>query len=282
MEWDYGNKIMKTCFGRAAAAGRKAGNDMEKREKQPRGFYVEKGSFFAHAAVTILVLSVAARLLGTMSLWNDKTQLIPQVLLPVGCSLLFILFILLLGRIALWATILPVLGGTAFFVLDLLRQGLGWQLFICIALAFLVAFIYIATLAGMIRSSWILVLVFTLVLAYQIVLRAIPAFKNPEIRFFDGMTLLSSLGMVFAMLLATLAFRRKKKVQPELPKIKDPVVIPPTDPDSAEVSVNAQEISSETAEESISESAVTEAEQLSNISAADAGEIPASEGSSQE
>lgn len=225
---------------------------MEKREKEPRGFYVEKGSFFAHAAVTILVLSLAARLLGTMSLWRDIPQLIVQVLLPVGCSLLFILFILLLGRIALWATILPILGGAAFFVLSNFKQGMGWQLFLCIALAFLVAFVYTATLAGMIRSKWILVLAFALILAYQIVLRAIPAFKNTEMRFVDGMTLLSDLGMVFAMFLASLAFRRKKKVQPELPRIKDPVVIPPAE--SAEAPSNAQESVSEADAQAIPES----------------------------
>ena len=67
---------------------RKAGSKMEKKEKEPRGFYVEKGSFFAHAAVIVLVFSIAARLLGTIGLWGDMTQLLIQVLLPVGSALL--------------------------------------------------------------------------------------------------------------------------------------------------------------------------------------------------
>ena len=176
---------------------------MEKKEKEPRGFYVEKGSFFAHAAVTILVLSMAARLLGTMNLWNGgMNQLLIQILLPVGSMLLFILFILLLGRIALWSTILPVLGGAAFFILSVFEQGPGWTMFICIALAFLAAFLYTATLSGMIRSKWLLVLAFVLIFAYQIVFRAIPVFGSAveTVSFIGGMTLLSSLGMVFAML----------------------------------------------------------------------------------
>lgn len=216
---------------------RKAGENMEKKEKQPRGFYVEKGSFFAHVSVTLLVLSIAARFLGTMNLWGDMTQLLIQTLLPVGCALLFIIFILLLGRIALWTTILPVLGGAAFFILSAFGKE-PLTLFICIALAFLAAFLYTATLTGMIRTKWILVLLFLLILAYQIIFHAIPVFgdKQNPVSFVDGMALLSTLGLVLAMLCASLALRRKKAPKPEtdLPKIKDPIVVPPAEEKEAE------------------------------------------------
>lgn len=212
---------------------------MEKKQKEPRGYYVEKGSFFAHASVTILLLSMAARLLGTMNLWyGEMMQLLVQVLLPVGCSVLFIVFILLLGRIALWSTILPVLGGAAFFILSVINSELGWPMFVCIALAFLAAFIYTATLSGLIRGKWLLVLVFALILAYQIIFRAIPVFSNTQepVSFVDGMTMLSSLGIVLAMLLASISFRRKKSVkeEPELPAIKDPVPAKPSETENAE------------------------------------------------
>ena len=193
---------------------------MEKKAKKARGFYVEKGSFFAHAAVTILVLSIVARLLGTLNLWSgDLTQLLVHVALPVGSALLFILFILLLGRVALWTTILPILGGAAFFILSIFDSGFGWPLFICIALAFLAAFLYTATLTGMIRSKWLIVFVFALIFAYQIVFRAMPVFRDTQnpVSFVDGMLLLSSLGMVFAMFCASLALRRRKKVKTEQP-----------------------------------------------------------------
>ncbi|MBR0040292.1 MAG: hypothetical protein IJP64_02820 [Oscillospiraceae bacterium] len=211
---------------------------MEKKEKQPRGFYVEKGSFFAHVSVTLLVLSIAARFLGTMNLWGDMTQLMIQTLLPVGSALLFILFILLLGRIALWTTILPVLGGAAFFILSSFGKE-PLTLFICIALAFLAVFLYTATLTGMIRTKWILVLVFMMIIAYQIIFRAIPVFgdmQNP-VSFLDGMALLSTLGFVLAMLCAALALRRRKavKAETELPKIKDPVVVPPSSEEAEQI-----------------------------------------------
>ena len=59
-----------------------------------------------------------------------------------------------------------------------------------------------------------------------------PVFGNVRepVSFVDGMTLLSSLGMTFAMLCASLALRRRKKPEPELPKIKDPVVVKPQEP----------------------------------------------------
>ncbi len=242
---------------------------MEKKEKEPRGFYVEKGSFFAHAAVTILVLSMAARLLGTMNLWNGgMNQLLVQILLPVGSMLLFILFILLLGRIALWSTILPVLGGAAFFILSVFDQGPGWTMFICIALAFLAAFLYTATLSGMIRSKWLIVLAFVLIFAYQIVFRAIPVFGSAVeiVSFIDGMTMLSSLGMVFAILCASLAFRRRKKPEPELPAIKAPVVLKPQEPaaENTDAAIEAAAVESSPAPVS------SEAEEISVAPAAEA------------
>ena len=83
------------------------------------------------------------------------------------------------------------------------------------------------------------------------------------------MTLLSSLAMVFAMLLATLSFRRKKavKAEPELPKIKDPVVIPPENAESAEAPVIAQEAAPETEVEPFF-AAEAEPEQLTDPAAA--------------
>lgn len=217
---------------------------MEKKAKEPRGFFVEKGSFFAHAAVTILILSIVARLLGTMNLWGGEfSKLLVQVLLPIGCQLLFILFILLLGRMALWSTILPVLGGAAFFILSVLDNGFGWTMFICIALAFLAAFVYTATLSGMINNKWLISLVFTLIFAYQIIFRAIPVFSNTlePVSFVNGMLLLSSMGMILAMLCASLAFRRKISPanETELPKIKDPVVIKPSEKESTDISDKA-------------------------------------------
>ena len=203
---------------------------MKNEKKEPRGFYVEKGSFFVHASVTILVIAVAFRLLGTLHLWNDMFQLATLVALPVVSALLFILFILLLGRVALWTTILPVLGGAAFFILSSIDEHPSWPMFICIALSFLASFVYTATLPGMIRTKWLNVIVFLGILVYQCAFIAYPAFSDQEspVSFADGMALLSSIGIVFAMFCASLAIRRRKPAKTEeLPKIKDPKVVAP-------------------------------------------------------
>ena len=213
---------------------------MNKEAKKPRGFYVEKGSFFVHAAVILLALSMAVRLLGTMQLWGDMFALATQIALPVVCALLFILFALLFGRIALWTTILPVLGGAAFFILSATNGNGQMRMIICIAIAFVAAFVYTATLAGMIRTKWLNVIVFALILAYQIVFLALPVFSdaNNPVSFADGMTLLSSIGIILAMFSFSLAIRRAKQTKeaPELPKIKDPVVITPEQPAEPEES----------------------------------------------
>lgn len=227
---------------------------MEKEAKKPRGFYVEKGSFFVHASVILLALAIAARLLGTMGLWGDAFALATQIILPVVCALLFILFILLFGRIALWTTILPVLGGAAFFILSATAGSEQLRMIICIILSFIASFIYTATLAGMIRTKWVNAAVFAVILAYQVGYLAIPAFSNLQdpISFADGMKLLSSIGIILAMLCASLAIRRRKapKETGELPKIKDPVVIKPEtdEPETAAAPEETAPITEETEE----------------------------------
>ena len=211
---------------------------MEKQKKQHKGFYVEKGSFFVHAAVTILALSMVFRLLGTLHCWGDMFQLATQIALPVGSAVLMILFLLFFGRIALWTTILPVLGGAAFFILAEVDHNPSWPMFICIALAFLAVFVYTATLTNLIRTKWLNVIVFLGILVYQCWAVAYPAFvlAAEPISFAEGMALLSAIGIVLSMLLVSLAIRRRKPVKEEveLPKIKDPVVLAPETEEAAE------------------------------------------------
>ena len=232
---------------------------MEKENKQPRGFYVEKGSFFAHAAVMMLVVAIAARLLGTMHSWNDLPLIVTQVALPVGCALLFILLLLTLGRLALWTTILPVLGGAASFILSVTGESFGVQMVVCIVLAFFAAFVYTATLSGMIRTKWLNVVVFAGIIAYQIIFRAIPAFSNTAepISFVAGMMLISSISFVLAMLLASLAIRRAKSApesapeSEELPKIKDPKIAAPAREENAPAPQTVEAVSAEPAAETL-------------------------------
>lgn len=184
----------------------------EKKEKRQRGYFVEKGSFFVHASVTILAVAAVFRLLGTMNCWADLYSLLLQIALPIGSAALFALFILLLGRAALWTTILPVIGGAAFFILESSAVSPSWPMFLSIALSFLAVLVYAMTLLNLITTKWVNVLVLALILAYQIVFRAMPLFSEKEtiLGFYEGMELLSAIGMVLALLCASLAFKRRK------------------------------------------------------------------------
>ena len=208
---------------------------MEKEEKKYRGFRVEKNSFFVHVSVTILAVSIVIRLLGTIGMWSEAFSAATQIILPVVSALLFIAFILLLGRAALWSTILPVLGGAAFFILAATGGTDHIRMIVCVVLAFAASFVYTATLTNMLRTKWILAALLVLILGYQIAFIAVPAFGStePPVSFVDGMDILSRIGAVLALLFAALAIHRakrelKEEPEEELPKIKDPVVIPPS------------------------------------------------------
>ena len=182
------------------------------KQERTRGYIVEKENFFTHASVIVFLFSVISQLLGTMNLWTDITTIIVSIALPVVSALLFCLFVLLLGRIAVWSTILPVLGGAAYFILKATDSSEILMMIVCIVLAFLASFLYTATVVNMIRTKWICVVVFAAVFAFQIVFRAYHVFSdfaNP-VSFSDGMILLASLGAVFAMLCLSLALKRPK------------------------------------------------------------------------
>ena len=132
----------------------------------------------------------------------------------------------------------------------------------------------------MIRTKWLNVIVFALILAYQIAFLALPVFsdvKNP-VSFADGMTLLSSIGIILAMFSFSLAIRRAKQTKeaPELPKIKDPVVITPEQPAAPEESkATADETGENECEHTSAEETGTEPEEHEETQLTD--EIPAQE-----
>ena len=72
-------------------------------------FYTEKDSFGVEAAVILFSLSIVFRLIGCWGLWNDRLYLMSQILLPMISALLFILLLVLLGKVALWSTSVPLL-----------------------------------------------------------------------------------------------------------------------------------------------------------------------------
>ncbi len=200
-------------------------------------FYTERDSFGVEAAVILLSLSIIFRLIGTWGLWADRTFLITQIALPVASALLFILLILLLGRVALWSTSLPVLLGAAFFVLKAFGFESTVHTVLCVLLYVLVAVLWCGTVFNLIRTKWLLPPLFLLPFLYHVGVEDLKALQNTAepVTFAAGMQEMSVLCIMLALFFASLAMKKRyKDPQPELPKIKDPVVVPPEKPEPAE------------------------------------------------
>ena len=206
-------------------------------------FYTEKDSFGVEAAVILFSLSSVFRLIGCWGLWNDRLYLMSQILLPMISALLFILLLVLLGKVALWSTSVPLLMGVAFFILKALGFESTLHAVLCILLYVAVAVLYCGTVFNVIRTKWLLVPLFGLPLLYHILIEDLPALNNlaEPVTFSAGMQEMSVLSIMLALLCTSLAMKiRLKDPPPELPKIKDPKVIPPVKPAEQESAAPAE------------------------------------------
>ncbi len=204
---------------------------MEKKSKAKNGFLVDRDGFFVHASFIFLGIAVVLRVLGTVGYWGDTFKLATLVALPVASCLLFAVLVLLLGKHALWTTIIPVLGGAAFYILNATVVQSHVRMLLGIVFALAVAIVYAATFTGVLRSKWVLVGLFVLALAYQIGFIDLPAFRNTTepISFASGITDLSSIGMLLGLLSFSLAVKKRKLEfeDADLPKMKAPKVLAP-------------------------------------------------------
>jgi len=197
-------------------------------------YYTEKDSFGVEAAVILLALSVIFRVIGCWGLWRDQLFLLSQIVLPAASALLFILLLVLLGRVALWSTSLPLIMGVAFFILRAMTFGDTVKTVLCVVLYVLVAVLYCGTVFHVIPARWPLLLAFGLPLVYHIVFLDLPALNNLEnpVSFAVGMQEMSVLSIMLALFFTATAIRKRAKdPEPELPKIKDPVVHAPEKPE---------------------------------------------------
>ncbi len=188
-------------------------------------FYTERDSFGVEAAVILLSLSIIFRLIGTWGLWSNREFLLTQVALPVGSALLFILLLLLLGRVALWSTSLPVLAGVVFFILKAFSFEDKMQLVLCILLYVLAAVLWCGTVFHLIRTKWLLPPLFLLPFLYHVLVVDLKALQNTAqpVTFADGMQEMSVLCIMLALFFASLAIKKRYK---ETPAAEQPPVQP--------------------------------------------------------
>lgn len=189
-------------------------------------FYVEKTSFWPQAAAVLLGLASVFQLVGCWGRWNDRMFLLTNMVLPVAAFLLYAVFLITLGRSALWLTSLPLLAGVAFYALqvwyddDLLLRMIG--LAVCVVAAVL----YVGTVVSLIRTKWLLVLLFAGPFLYRAFYRDVLALQNggEAVLFLDGIREVSFLFVLLAMTFASLGMR--KLVKEKKAKSKEPTEKP--------------------------------------------------------
>lgn len=211
-------------------------------------YYVEPRGFLTQAAAILMVIAAVLRLIGGWGVWSDRVFLYIGTVLPVCCALLFALLLLTLGKAAFRISFLPVALGALCLVAESVAHDLWMRAMVTILLALLAAAVYFATAFARIRSKFVSAVLYALLIAYVLFLRdreliASLGTASAQIVLRE----LSLLCALTALLCTSLALHKLKIADvgsDPLPKIADPVVIPPSSAGVAAVPAPAE--SSET------------------------------------
>ena len=135
-------------------------------------YSVSRKNFFVKLVVIFMLLSALCRFLGYWGFWSNQKSgfIVFQIALPILCNLLFIVLILYAGRRFFSLTFIPVLLGVMFFIIKAFGFDSILHTILCICLYLAVAFIYTATVFGVIRTKWLLLPLFGLPLIVHIYL----------------------------------------------------------------------------------------------------------------
>ena len=195
-------------------------------------FFVEKNSFWAHGTVVLLALATVFQFLSCWGQWSDRFFVLTQILLPVVSFFLFVLVLAFLGSKALWVTIIPFLGGVAFYGLQAWFVEDRTIMMIGIACCVLATVLYIGTAFSLIRTKWLLVLLFAVPFCYRAFYRDVLILQNVEqpATFAAGMREISFLCVLLAMTLLALGMKKRSRAR----KGKEPIPAPPPAPVTAQ------------------------------------------------
>ncbi len=186
-------------------------------------FYTERSSIGVHAMIILMALSAVFRVIGCWGLWGDRGYAITQIALPIVSALLFIACVWLFGRRALWMSFIPVVLGAVFFIIKSLEFESKLHMVLCILLYVGVITLYFCTVFGIIRTKWILVLLFGLPFLYHIFVEDLAALQdtaNP-VSFSAGMQEMGVLCIMLGLFFLSLSMKRTvTETTTELPKIK--------------------------------------------------------------
>lgn len=207
---------------------------MDTAEKKNAKYTIDSKGVCARTAMALMALSALFRVIGCWEDMGDKVFTITQIVLPISCCLLFIVCILLFGKKGFFLSSIPLILGVVFFIVKSFTFDNALHTMLCILLYLLVALIYTATVFGAIRTKWLLVPLFGLPFLYHVCYEDVLKLKAGEFTLFTGLQEISVLCIMLALLFTAIGLKKvKPAVMPDLPKIKDPIVIPPDKKDAA-------------------------------------------------
>lgn len=181
-------------------------------ENEKIRYSVSRKNFFVKLAVIFMILSALCRFLGYWGFWSNQTAgfVTFQIVLPILCNLLFIVLVLYAGRRFFSLTFIPVILGVMFFIIKAFGFDSILHTILCICLYLAVAFIYTATVLGVIRTKWLLAPLFGLPLIVHIYLdRDMIAPKGQTVALAELLPEISVLCIMAALLCICVAMKRR-------------------------------------------------------------------------
>lgn len=182
-------------------------------ENEKIRYSVSRKNFFVKLAVIFMILSALCRFLGYWGFWSNQTAgfVTFQIVLPILCNLLFIVLALYAGRRFFSLTFIPVILGVMFFIIKAFGFDSILHTILCICLYLAVAFIYTATVFGVIRTKWLLAPLFGLPLIVHIYLdRDMIAPKGQTVALAELLPEISVLCIMAALLCICVAMKRRE------------------------------------------------------------------------
>ncbi len=182
-------------------------------QKTTMRFSVDYKSPAAVVSMIAFALSVLFRQLGYADKITQPMYGITQVLLPVLCAVLMIAVMITKGKDALWLSVIPVTLGVLSFMFKLfidprkvsfLHHAAAIVLYLAVIVLWLLTVLYI------IRTKWVLVVLFILPFIKHVVMDDLPIFlgKAPMISADMWYKELSMLLTMLALSLCALSFRK--------------------------------------------------------------------------
>ena len=182
-------------------------------ENEKIRYSVSRKNIFVKLSVVFMLLSALTRFFGYWGFWSNQTTQfsIFQIALPILCNILFAAIVLYAGRRFFSMTFIPVLLGVMFFIIKAFGFDSILHTVLCICLYLAVAFIYTATVFGVIRTKWLLAPLFGIPLLVHIFVLDKDMFAPAEkaVSLNEWMPEISVLCIMMALLLICFAMKRR-------------------------------------------------------------------------